>query len=576
MGGFCYISKHGRSPDQLATTREATRQQFTASGFGRPVAYDDADGVLDFYPKIKYPCSNSILLPDGFAIVVGTFLYGNAVGAEALRRFTRANDPDAALSDAGGHFVLLLRRGAKTLLLRDRVGAFEVYSDDTLGVISSSFLAVARSLRRVQPNRQEIYEYVFNGVSLGDTTPVVGIQRLGFGERIVIDPMPMVIRTERPLCPALRTDSVEMVAHDVLGGLLDYTAMLGRVFNGRIKLALTGGYDSRLLLGLFRRNGVLPELFVYGPAGSQDVLVARQIAASEGLAIRHIDATTLPRVMPDEIPGHVAAKFHREDGLTSSGIFASDVDLVQRADRHAPDYLHVNGGGGEVLRNFFNLFDRGVSLRQFVWLFYSQYDPAICDQDFKPASYEDAICVKISSLLGTDEPRLDRSAVECLYPYFRCRSWYGRENSVNNRFGYSVMPYFDRRIVDMALSVPISYKHFGNFEAQMIRAADQTLAAYPSNYGHNFLADAPAWKRLAALANYARPLTLRRLTFRLKSRLCAAEPMSALLAPESIGRVVASNLPRMARYFRIPHVRSSLQFNRIATLEYLFDQLHAA
>ena len=45
--------------------------------------------------------------------------------------------------------------------------------------------------------------------------------------------------------------------------------------------------------------------------------------------------------------------------------------------------------------------------------------------------------------------------------------------------------------------------------------------------------------------------------------------------PEFLRRAVAPELPRMARYFRVPRVRSSVQFNRIATLEYLFDQLRA-
>jgi hypothetical protein len=48
-----------------------------------------------------------------------------------------------------------------------------------------------------------------------------------------------------------------------------------------------------------------------------------------------------------------------------------------------------------------------------------------------------------------------------------------------------------------------------------------------------------------------------------------------MLAPEFLRCVVAPDLPRMARYFRMNRVRSNAQFNRIATLEYLFDQLHA-
>jgi hypothetical protein len=573
VGGFCYISRHNRSPELVVAARRATRQQFAASGFNPPIAYDNVDGTLDLYGKINYPSFDHILLPDGFAAAAGTFLYGGAVGAEALRRFATAEDPNAALSEADGHFALILRHGGRTQLLRDRVGALEVFFDDTLGVISTSFLALARTLQRTCVNPQEVYEYVFNGVSLGNTTPVAGIRRLGFGERIAVNPVPLIERTERLLLPALRVDGAEAAADGILQSLLVHTAMLGCVFDGRIKLALSGGYDSRFLLALFRHNGISPDLFVYGAADSADVLIARQIAEAEGLVLRHVDASVLPIVTPDDVAGLVAAKFHREDGLPWSGVFDSAVDLLQRADRHASGYLHVSGGGGEVFRNYFNLLDRSISLRQFVWLFYSQYDPA-CARDFDPTAYEDAICNKISALLGTDGQRLDRRAVECLYPYLRCRSWFGRENSVNNRFGYSVLPFFERRIVDMALAVPVRHKYFGNFEARMIRTVDPTLASYLSNYGHNFLTDAPILKQLAAATTYARPLALRRYTHRLKARF-SAESRPAILMPECLHHAVAPNLPRMTRFFHAPQTCSNQQFNRIATLEYLFDELQA-
>jgi hypothetical protein len=206
-----------------------------------------------------------------------------------------------------------------TLLLRDRVGAFEVFLDATLGVISTSFLALGRTLQRIRSNRQEIYEYVFNGVTLGNTTPVAGIRRLGFGERLLLDPVPTVEQVELPLLPLRRTDGAKAAAQDILQNLLQYTSTLASTFDGRIKLALSGGYDTRLLLALFRHNCVSPELFVYGAADSADVLSAQRIAAAEGLSIRHYDKSKLRTVSLEDVSRLVAAKFHREDGLPSGG-----------------------------------------------------------------------------------------------------------------------------------------------------------------------------------------------------------------------------------------------------------------
>jgi hypothetical protein len=113
VSGFCYVSRHNRSPELVASASKATRQQFKASGFGPPATFEDPAGILDFYSKIDYPSSDSVCLPDGFVIAAGTFLYGGAVGAEALRRFAMAQDINAALGEADGHFALVLRRGAR-------------------------------------------------------------------------------------------------------------------------------------------------------------------------------------------------------------------------------------------------------------------------------------------------------------------------------------------------------------------------------------------------------------------------------------------------------------------------------
>ncbi|HET7879516.1 MAG TPA: hypothetical protein VFL55_01440, partial [Acetobacteraceae bacterium] len=294
-----------------------------------------------------------------------------------------------------------------------------------------------------------------------------------------------------------------------------------------------------------------------------------------GLRLSHIDPANLEPITPDQAPELVAAKFHREDGLFSAGVFEPPLDVVQREDRHAPGYLHVHGGGGEVFRNYFNLLDRTVTKRQLIWSFFSQYDPAECEAGFDAGAYEDGVASKISTLLDDQSPYLERRMVEFLYPYFRCRSWFGPESNVNNRFGYSVMPFLERSVIDVALSVPLRYKNFGDFEGLLIRRSDPELAALPSAYGHDFMSNAPLRRRVAELATYARPLWLRRHTFRIRGHFQPRRSRPTLLTDEYLRRVISPDMPRMRRYFRPPRVGSSLHLNRIATLEYLFGYLEA-
>ena len=61
-------------------------------------------------------------------------------------------------------------------------------------------------------------------------------------------------------------------------GLDGYFAAVAKIFGNRVTSALSGGYDSRLILAMLRRHGVAPHLFVYGNAGDQDVRLATAIA----------------------------------------------------------------------------------------------------------------------------------------------------------------------------------------------------------------------------------------------------------------------------------------------------------
>ena len=65
------------------------------------------------------------------------------------------------------------------------------------------------------------------------------------------------------------------------------------------------------------------------------------------------------------------------------------------------------------MRNFFYPLDRQISVREFVWCFYSQFDPAQCANRFNVNVYEAAIARKVlmSSIFGTIRFRAVRSSV---------------------------------------------------------------------------------------------------------------------------------------------------------------------
>lgn len=574
MGGLL-IASRSSSPD-VDRVLQASRKQFQLGGFDTPVTIDLGNFVIDYYSKIGDSAKNIVTFENGdFILSVGTLFYNGKIGVAALNELFRQADPAAELRAARGHFVVFMRKNGALTLLRDALGSIELFVVKESECISTSFLASAAASKKLSIKTQAVYEYVFNGVSLGTDTPFVEVQRLDLIERITFIDRLRIGTAAPESRPQERHENLADTLATNLAGLKEYASAIVEQFGNNINVALSGGYDSRLLLALFRQAGAVPNLFVYGDDASQDVRIAKKIAAAEGLPLRHIDKSRIRTVKHSEFCQIVRENFLREDCLPWGGIFINGAEKLAREWRQANGALHVNGGGGEVFRNFFYLPNRALTTRQLVWTFFSQYDPAQCSDRFDTRVYEDGIAKKAADVLGLQDDRLSRRDAEALYPYLRCRSWFGRENSINNRWGWSILPFFDHKTVAEALRIPLKYKRFGNFEAAMIRLTDPTLAAYESNYGHNFSQDAPIGSALSESLNYARPPWLRRYAFRIKARIRPAIQRSELLSRRVLDGIIDTGFPYMSSYFRMDQPFTNEMYGRICTLEYLYASLGA-
>ena len=222
-------------------------------------------------------------------------------------------------------------------------------------------------------------------------------------------------------------------------------------------------------------------------------------------------------------PNEFAAIAHRNfltvDGYSWEGIFDNGAEREQQERRVSGGMLAINGGGGEILRNFFYLRDRRYTPREFLWSFYSRFDLRMCTALFNEEDYYRQFELKLGILLGGSVASLRRPVIEWLYHNFRCRAWDGRVNTINGSFGYTSLPFLERRLTEHASVIPIAWKNHGAYEAELIRRADPRLAAYPSSYGHDFSGSPPLSRKLIDYGTYLRPHRLRRVSYRVQHRL---------------------------------------------------------
>ena len=229
-----------------------------------------------------------------------------------------------------------------------------------------------------------------------------------------------------------------------------------------------------------------------------------------------------------------------------------------------------------MFRNFFYLPDRPLSARDVARAFFARYDRRDAAGRFDEAEFLSAIERKILAALGRpgERGRLPRALVEQIYPRVRCRSLFGREISLEARYGAYLMPFLDHRVVAEAMALPLALKNAGRFEAMLIAAIDPALARHPSAYGHDFAGLPSRRHRFGEWATRLRPVALRQRSYAIQRRLGpVADEHGGLLTSEWLGRVIDMDFPAMRRFFRPDRITDSSLLRRVANLEYLAQRL---
>ncbi len=512
---------------------------------------------------------------DDMVAVAGTTVVADRMGTPALERLlAAARLPLLDRTELGGQFVALVRRGGRVFLFTDPLGAFQLYRDADARVFSTSFLAAVHALPRVTFDPQGVYEWAFNVAPVGDDTVLAELKTLG--PETLIELTPQGARPHPVACPLAETPAGS--PEDRLGRnaalLVDMARVQADVFGDKVHAPLSGGMDSRLVLAALRAAGVRPQVYVYGSPALADVRVARAIGEAEGFAVDCIDKRTLGDPDPDAFAPHVDDTFHRMEGLPNFGnIFDRGAGVAAQVARHAPGWLAVSGGAGEVYRDFFRLPDRPLPAAAVADAFFARFSVADTTGVFDRHAFVARIAAKLAAAVGAADARdlLPRAVVEQLYPRVRCRALFGRELTIEAGYGSYFLPFLDARVIAEGASLPMPLKEAGRFEAALIARIDPALARHPSAYGHSFVEPPGARHLLDERLSRARPLWLRRHAYALKRLAGRAddEEHGGRIDPALIARVIDPTMPAMRAFFDIDRIGADCGlWYRIACLEH--------
>ena len=579
MGGFLLLTKdpdcsgeetesrHRGALDvfrkkQLKVRKRIVRQRFVLLAYGKHA----------FAHQDHYEFDNG-----DFIVSVGTGLYRGQAGPPALKAvhesFSRQQlRPDDLL----GSYGIVLLRGDRLFVFNDYTGLYRIYCNRERSVLSSSFLAVVKTLPERNLSGQEFYEYLFHETSYGDKTLLKEVELLDSTRTWQISPQigsqPKEV-VPGPLPGSTMDDRIARVSENLSG----YFRILRDVFGDDVISSLSGGYDTRLLLALARNAGIRPRLFVYGPEDSGDVRVARAIAEGEGLELEHIDKSRFPRVPPDAFGEVVERNYYLFDGLGSTGVFDNGSDAATRIKRARQARLHLNGGGGEIYRGVWHVPDGRVSLEKFLNYRYGPVhivedfvDYSVCGDRFDRREFTAALGEKMKAALGVSRDWVTRREMMELYPFIRHKYWLSMNHSLDNQFSYALTPFAELRFVMESFSIPAEEKSHGRFEAALIRTLDERLAGYPSVYGFNFVDRAPWPGRAMKSMRQNLPYVLRPLIPFVRRKMQARRYRPPFyLRGDYLEEIFAGRDLQVRRYVDLEKVTDANMLSRILSVELL-------
>lgn len=473
----------------------------------------------------------------GTACSVGPLWFRGHFGREALDTLLGEVQATGHLDEEAlrGNFALFVHTEQHTWLLNDALGFVRINASQDGCFFSTSWLAACAYLPNVNLDAASSIEYVLAGAAHSCQTVAQGVKLLPAGMGVDLRRHRTWGRFRQAFDPrAPQFVSPQEATGTISGYLREVSSEISAAFPGRINTALSGGFDSRLIVAGLLAVGAQPKLFVYGRPDSADVSIAKAVADATNLSIDAIDKQVMNRRLPvAEIESlEQSALFF--DGLPSDGIDDRGADRVTRLQQIADGRIALNGGGGEIFRNFFHLPDRSFTARQIVRTFYRGFSARVFRHANGLEAYEARLAASMRGTLGMaagEGDTLSRAQVELLYPLFRCHYWMAVNNSVALRHGYYATPLVDLASVRLALRVPLRWKNAGWLQSRLIAALHPAIAAQPSAYGFSFDAGPSLSARLNEWVACARPVCMRPMINATRRRL-----RSVRVAPELLQR----------------------------------------
>jgi len=470
---------------------EKALQVFDKRGLSLNKKIERKEFCIFVFSKKFYNIKNTVVIDnDNFIVCAGTFFYEDRTGPGILVHLH--NDiwnGRSFIDKIAGNYCIITYHNGELRVFRDYFGYYPVYCNEDHTALSSSLLAIAHLTSSLNIASQELYEYLFNGYFYDENTLFKEIKLLKEG--VVHNLLPShSTYVFKPVFDKLNPGmNFRQATKKVTDNLLEYFSLLSSAFSEQIQTAISGGYDSRLILACLLNLGLKPRLYVNGTPNSPDIKCALNIAQGLDLPLDVIYFYEYYDIIKSDYEKKISERFYIFDGLGASGVFDNYSDIEYRLLFPNSGVVLLNGAGGEIYREAWNLPNRKMKIDDYIKGRYDKFDHDFCRPPFTKKIYYNQLKQKISQHLPKSNGWIARNEIELLHPLrYKAAHFIF---TVLQQLNCFLMPFLEPRFVLQSYDIPIKWKHYGDFQSALVKRIYPELAKFNSIYGYNFSKPVP-------------------------------------------------------------------------------------
>ncbi len=569
MGGFLLFNRSNQINSDLALNIFKSKKQ--------KIVKDICCGDYRLITFNKRSFENQNLFQfdnEDFVASIGTPVYKNLAGEKAAAELYNdfKNKVNIDFSNFFGNFCYIIYVNRKLFLFNDYNGIYHVYCDESNQIFSNSFLAVSSFLKNKSISKQGLYEYVFYGATFGSDTIIENIKQLTNKKIIQLIPE-FLFRNKEFNHVDVKNNyyKYEEWIENVSKDLINYFKIITENYN-EFSLGLSGGFDSRLILSLLLKCGNKPLIYTNGNPNSAEVRISKSICEAFELDFQNFYENETLEFDKNYSNEMAEEKFISDDGFNHFGIFYSFLSKDLEISRKTK--TNLNGMGGEIYRNRWNLPDKKININYFMKSQYlKNFQKDLVTDKFDKSIFFEKIKRKIINGLDLKISNLKMSPalINIIYPIFKMRYWAGRTCSKINQYCFSLLPFSEPYLYLKSIYIPNTYKIAGKFEAALIKKINPELAKFNSNYTFNFF-DGPDLRSLLVenikiyTPVYINQFISKNIKHFFRSKRSISNPK--LYIAEEMGKLVFTKEMLIKEYINLDKITTKDMYSRVLTVEY--------